>query len=76
MVFGDLIIDLMFILIVIGFGLIGLFITHITGDGSIGIPITTMVGTDHITLGIIGSTDLGTTLITKIYGDHLEETVI
>lgn len=76
MEYGDLIIDSMSTFIAIGFGRIGLFTTHITGDGSIGIPITTMGGTDHITPGIIGLIDLGTLLITKIYGDHLEETVI
>lgn len=77
MVFGDLIIDLMFILIAIGFGPIGLFITHITGDGLIGILITTMDGTDHITLGTVGTTDHGTIRTTVItYGVYLEVTVI
>lgn len=55
----------MFILIVIGFGLIGHFITHTTGDGIIGILTT-----------IMGGIDLGTIRIIKIYGDHLEVTVI
>tara|TARA_B100000282_G_scaffold18756_1_gene12736 strand:- start:1376 stop:1591 length:216 start_codon:yes stop_codon:yes gene_type:complete len=64
MEYGDRIIDLMFIFIVIGFGLIGLMIIHIivTLDGIVGIDhgIIT-IGIDHIDLGIgviIGIKDL------------------
>jgi hypothetical protein len=64
MEYGDRTIDLMFIFIVIGFGLIGLMTIHIivTLDGTVGIDhgIIT-IGTDHIDLGIgviIGIKDL------------------
>jgi len=66
--YGDLIVDSIFTLTAVGFGLIGLFITHTIGDGSIGILTTTMDGIDL--------TVLGTLLITKIYGVLLEEIVI
>ena len=57
MAFGDLIIDLMFIFIVIGFGQIGrgiIPLTTIHGGGITGIdPIIIMDGIDLIDLGII-----------------------
>ena len=64
MVFGDLIIDLTYIFIAIGCGLIGLItiLFIILGDGIIGIvgidlTTTTTDGIDHIDLGIIGIKD-------------------
>ena len=72
MVFGDLIIGLMFIFIVIGFGLIGLgtiLLIIIHGAGIVGIDlITTMGGIDLTHLGIIGTTVLGTTQDIMLFG--------
>ena len=57
MVFGDLIIDLMFIFIVIGSGLIGLIATLLIttlGAGTIGTDLTIIMdGIDPTGLGII-----------------------